>query len=93
MNAELLEPRLESERKPVFLLRRTEAAAACGKGVSTWDKLTAAGLNPAPIKLGGSILWSAEELAEWCLRGCPPRTEWEPIWANVVRTGRTVRAR
>ncbi len=29
-----------------LMLRRHEAAAACGKGTSTWDRLTAAGLTP-----------------------------------------------
>ena len=29
-----------------LMLRRPEAAAACGKGTSTWDRMTAAGLNP-----------------------------------------------
>ena len=68
-----------------LLLRRDEAARACGKGTSTWDKLTAAGLTPAPIKLGGTVLWCAEELAAWVRHGCPPRAEWEPLWKDVVR--------
>jgi predicted DNA-binding transcriptional regulator AlpA len=69
---------------PQLLLRRPEAAAACGKGVSTWDRMTAAGLTPAPVKLGGSVLWSAEELAEWVRHGCPPRTEWVPLWRTML---------
>jgi predicted DNA-binding transcriptional regulator AlpA len=73
---------------PQLMLRRTEAAKACGKGTSTWDKMTAAGLTPAPVKLGGTVLWPAEELTEWCRHGCPPRAEWGPIWASLRRAGR-----
>jgi predicted DNA-binding transcriptional regulator AlpA len=72
------------------LLRRKAAAGYCGAGVSTWDRWTAAGLTPAPVRVGGAVLWSRAELAEWCRHGCPPRTEWAPIWSAVVarRTGR-----
>jgi predicted DNA-binding transcriptional regulator AlpA len=71
--------------RPLLMLRRPEAAAACGKGTSTWDRLTAASLNPAPIRLGGSVLWSAEELAVWVRHGCPDRKTWEPLWREIVR--------
>lgn len=70
-----------------LMLRRPEAAAACGKGTSTWDKMTAAGLTPTPIKLGGSVLWSAEELAAWVRHGCPDRKSWAPVWQEIVRRG------
>jgi|SRR5262245_27087599 len=74
-----------TDTRPQLMLRRPEAAAACGKGTSTWDRMTAAALNPAPIKLGGTVLWSAEELREWCRHGCPPRAEWEPLWEAIIR--------
>jgi predicted DNA-binding transcriptional regulator AlpA len=74
-----------ADHPPKLMLRRPEAAAACGKGTSTWDRMTAAGLNPAPIKLLGTVLWSAEELAAWVRHGCPPRAEWEPLWREIVR--------
>jgi predicted DNA-binding transcriptional regulator AlpA len=79
-------------RIPPGLLRRAAAARYCGAGVSTWDRWTAAGLTPAPVRIGGAVLWSRHELAEWCRHGCPPRAEWEPIWAALLtarRTGRT----
>jgi predicted DNA-binding transcriptional regulator AlpA len=74
-----------SNIKPRLMLRRPVAAAACGKGTSTWDRMTAAEQNPAPIKLGGTVLWSAEELAAWVRHGCPVRAIWEPIWRELVR--------
>ncbi len=59
----------------------------CCVGTSTWDRLTAAGLTPAPIRLGGSVAWSRRELTVWIDYGCPPRAEWEPVW-RTLRTAR-----
>jgi predicted DNA-binding transcriptional regulator AlpA len=72
-------------RIPPGLLRRAAAARYCGAGVSTWDRWTAAGLTPAPIRISGAVLWSRQELAAWCRHGCPPRAEWEPLWREVIR--------
>jgi predicted DNA-binding transcriptional regulator AlpA len=65
------------------LLRRVAAARYCAVGVSTWDRWTAAGLVPAPVKITGVVSWSRDELAEWCRQGCPPRIEWIPLWAAI----------
>ena len=80
-------PKRSARRVVPGLLRRTDAARFCGVGASTWDRLTAAGRTPAPIRLGGSIGWSRRELTMWIDYGCPPRAEWEPVW----RTFRTAR--
>lgn len=78
-------------RIPPGLLRRAGAARYCAVGVSTWDRWTAAGLTPAPVKVGGAVLWSRAELAAWCRHGCPPRAEWEPVWVRLrnARPSRT----
>src|SRR5438270_3541206 len=75
---------------PPGLLRRAAAARYCGAGVSTWDRWSAAGLTPAPVRIGGAVLWSRHELSSWIAHGCPPRAEWAPVWQSVVarRTGR-----
>jgi predicted DNA-binding transcriptional regulator AlpA len=78
---------------PPGLLRRERAARYCGAGVSTWDRWAAAGLTPASIRLGGAVLWSRHELAEWCRYGCPPRDEWTPIWQAVLIARRSGRAK
>jgi predicted DNA-binding transcriptional regulator AlpA len=82
-------PRRNSRRLliPPALLRRKDAAAFLGIGGSTLDRLTAAGLVPAPIKLAGSVCWSRGELAEFCRHGCPPRTEWAARWNAIVTAG------
>ncbi len=71
------------------LLRRQAAARFCGVGASTWDRLAAAGKTPAPTRLGGSVGWSHRELALWIDHGCPPRTEWEPVWHALLTACRS----
>lgn len=79
----------KSKRKRTLILPRMlgreEAAAFCGVGgVSTWDRYSAAGMTPAPVRLGGAVLWCRAELAEWCRRGCPPRDQWAPVWRELL---------
>ena len=84
-------PRKTRRRLPPGLLRREDAARFCSVGASTWDRLTAAGRNPAPIRLGGSVGWSRRELSLWIDCGCPPRDEWEPIWTAALLARRAAR--
>ncbi|MBA4063631.1 MAG: hypothetical protein C0501_07945 [Isosphaera sp.] len=77
-------PARKRRRLPPGLLRREAAARYCGVGPSTWDRLTAAGRTPKPIRLGGSVGWSRRELGAWIDRGCPPRAEWAPVWAALL---------
>jgi hypothetical protein len=42
--------------------------------VRTWD---AGGRIPAPVRVGGRVLWSVPEIREWLAAGAPPRQEWE----------------
>ena len=79
-------PALRKRRRPVppGLLRPADAAAFCSTGRSTWDRWSAAGLTPAPLKIGGAVFYSRRELAEWCRRGCPPRDQWRPVWAALL---------
>ena len=79
-------PMKRPRRIPPGLLRRAEAADYCGAGASTWDRLSAAGMTPTPIKLGGSVGWSRRELSAWIDHGCPDRRVWVPIW-SAVRSG------
>lgn len=64
---------------PRFLLRRHEAARACGMSPATWDRLVSAGKTPAPIRLGKRLVWRVAELQAWTDAGCPPRAEWEAL--------------
>jgi len=85
-------PRNNSRRRiPPGLLRRPAAAAHCGIGGSTLDRLNAAGLTPQPVRLGGSLAFSRAELAAWCARGCPPRDQWSAMWKAILATRTGVR--
>jgi hypothetical protein len=53
-------------------------------GVSTFDRADAAGFVPDARKVGGCKLWSVAELNAWAERGCPPRAEWQPVWAALL---------
>ena len=78
-------------RIPAGLLRRKETARYCSAGVSTWDRWAGAGLTPAPVKIGGAVFWGRAELKAWIAHGCPPRSEWLPIWNAVLTARRTGR--
>lgn len=54
------------------------ARAYCG-GVSeeTWRSWDKAGIVPAPLRLGGRVMWNAEEIKTWVKAGCPGRARWE----------------
>lgn len=73
----------EKSNPPQGLLRRVDAARFCGVGSSTWDRLTAAGKTPQPIKLGGALCWAVRELSAWVDRGCPGRAEWSELWPLI----------
>lgn len=62
-----------------LLVQADEAGPMCGRSEASWWRDNAAGRIPAPIKLGGSTLWSVEELRRWIAHSCPPRKNWEAI--------------
>jgi predicted DNA-binding transcriptional regulator AlpA len=62
-----------------FLVPADVAGPMCGRSEASWWRDHAAGRIPAPIKLGGSTLWSVEELRRWIAHSCPPRKTWEAI--------------
>lgn len=66
------------------LLRREDAADFCAVSVPTWDRMDAAGLVPASIRLIGCKAWNRRELAAWIDAKCPPRSEWAPLWASLL---------
>jgi predicted DNA-binding transcriptional regulator AlpA len=53
------------------------AARLCGISEASWFRLKAAGKTPAPVKLGGRVLYRIEELRLWVSWGCPPRKEFD----------------
>jgi excisionase family DNA binding protein len=66
----------ESEGK--LLLSASEVASALGISRSSFYSLCSSGrIGPTGIKLGGRVLYSAEELRRWVQEGCPARCKWQ----------------
>lgn len=64
----------KSQMRP-GLLRNAQAAHWSGLSLSSWDRKVREGLTPAPIKLGGCVLFSRRQLELWAMWGCPSRDE------------------
>lgn len=63
-----------------LLLSAKQAAMLCGMSLATWHRKNAAGLVPAPVRLGpGCVRWSRRSLAEWVRLGCPNRKTFEAL--------------
>lgn len=60
-----------------LLVGRSEAAAMTGVSQASWDRLSAAAKNPAPVKVGGRVLYRVEDLKLWVALGCPDRKTFE----------------
>jgi predicted DNA-binding transcriptional regulator AlpA len=69
-----------------FLVRATEAARLCGIAGRTWRRSAAAGRVPAPLKLGGAVLWRIAELRAWVEAGSPSRDRWEAMRSAQERS-------
>ena len=64
---------------PPLLVGREDAAAAVGLSVATWDRLVAAGKTPAPVSLGGRVLFRVADLERWVGLGCPDRRAFDVL--------------
>ncbi|HTU19231.1 MAG TPA: hypothetical protein VMG10_14315 [Gemmataceae bacterium] len=64
---------------PPLLVRRRDAARLCDLSPASWDRLVSAGRTPAPIRLGGAVLWCVSALVAWTEAGCPDRQTWEAL--------------
>jgi predicted DNA-binding transcriptional regulator AlpA len=63
--------------EPPLLVGADRAASMCGISPASWYRLKAAGKTPAPVKLGGRVLYRSADLQLWVALGCPPRKEFE----------------
>jgi predicted DNA-binding transcriptional regulator AlpA len=73
------DPSDTAQRTPALLVGRVEAARLCGISPASWDRLAIAEGTPAPIKLGGRVLWRRSDLESWIGHGCPNRKEFESL--------------
>ncbi len=62
-----------------LLIGRQSAAEALGLSVASWDRAVAAGKTPAPLRLGGRLLFRWSDLEAWVGLGCPDRKTFEAL--------------
>ena len=77
------DPPAHKRRRPPLPLvvdaRRLARLLCAGiRTVRTWD---AAGKLPAPLRIGGRVVWRVDEIRAWLVAGAPCRHEWTAIRA------------
>lgn len=72
-NRRLHEATIPDNTPAPLLVGREAAAAMVAVSVATWDRQSAAGKTPAPVRLGGRVLWRTADLELWTQLGCPDR--------------------
>lgn len=70
----------DADAPPLVVDARRLAAMLCAgiRTVRTWD---AAGKLPAPIRIGGRVVWRVSEIRAWLDAGAPDRATWAAIVA------------
>lgn len=65
---------------PLVADARRLAAMLCAgvRTVRTWD---AAGKLPAPVRIGGRVVWRVDEIRAWLAAGAPDREAWAAVRA------------
>ena len=79
LRAPSADPPAHKRRRPPLPLvvdaRRLARLLCAGiRTVRTWD---AAGKLPAPIRIGGRVVWRVDEIRAWLAAGAPNRDVWE----------------
>ena len=64
---------------PPLLVGANGVARMLDCGLRTIRSMDSAGKLPMPIRLGGRVLWSVDELKDWIRAGCPDRAAWAHI--------------
>jgi len=62
-----------------ILVSAEEVARLLDMSVRNVRRLDATARLPAPIRIGRSVKWRREEIAQWCEAGCPTRERWEAM--------------
>ncbi|MGD2109738.1 MAG: helix-turn-helix domain-containing protein [Phycisphaerae bacterium] len=61
------------------LLSVKDVAAALSVSQRSIWKLASTGRICAPVRLGRSVRWRADDIAQWVQQGCPGRDKWEAM--------------
>ena len=65
-----------SNKDALLLLNTAKAAERFGCSVRTWRTWDRSGRTPPPIRIGRSLFWRPNELADWVEARCPDRKSW-----------------
>ena len=70
------DPATLTDEPPLVVDARRLAKFLCAglRTIRSWD---AAGKLPAPIHIGGKVVWRTAEIREWLAAGAPRRDEWQ----------------
>jgi hypothetical protein len=56
-----------------------EGYSAAGTGGNGWLSQDVAGMIPAPVRIGGRVLWRIDEIRAWLAAGVPDRKKWTTL--------------
>lgn len=65
-----------------------QLAEVLGLSVRTVRRLDSSGKLPRPLRIGGAVRWSLEDISAWIAAGCPDRQKWESL---RIQRGKPVR--
>ena len=57
--------------RPRLFMSVIDISEECGISVTTVWRWTAAGLLPAPLRIGKVVRWRRQDVLDWAERGCP----------------------
>ena len=71
-----IDPATLTDELPLVVDARRLGKFLCAglRTVRSWD---AAGRLPAPIHIGGKVVWRMDEIRDWLAAGAPRRDEWQ----------------
>ncbi len=72
---------------PIAVSKST-AAAMFDCSARSWQKYSAAGLIPEPVRFNGRPRWILAELQDWAAAGCPSRARWMQMTEGRYRRSR-----
>jgi predicted DNA-binding transcriptional regulator AlpA len=64
-----------------LLIDAKHLAESLSLGLRTVRAMNTTGKLPAPVRLGGRVVWRLAEVTDWVNAGCPDRTTWIAIRA------------
>ncbi len=74
---EMMDQQQGTSQRQALAISAKELAELLNVSLRQVWRLTASGRLPKPMRIGGSVRWSREEILLWFRSGCPDREAWE----------------